>query len=355
MPEVRIFLLTCRRPALLPRALASLRSQTFKDWICELHNDAPEDDYPRRLVAETADPRIVYHHHEKNWGAAVSFRHAFRGGPEPFLALLEDDNWWEPDFLLAALTALREEPRASVAWANMRIWRENADHTWADTGRTIWDFDHGDHRPRLFHWPQPLQIFDALHSNGAMLCRSSVSCSALPPPDCPFDLVESIRERLVPGGWLLLPRPLAHFALTLQTSRSINRARWMQVQLLIAVSHLLVARPSRSQISRLWDTLRKQQPPATNVLFLAALSDFALLRVLRHARAKDWCRFLCAALRRPLLHLRAMRFRSDYPASWRALLDGACSRLAENPAPSEDIWRKQLKPCNDERLPEPKC
>ena len=51
MASLRIFLLTYRRPALLRRALASLLAQTFTDWTCELHNDAPDDDAPRAILA----------------------------------------------------------------------------------------------------------------------------------------------------------------------------------------------------------------------------------------------------------------------------------------------------------------
>jgi len=59
MALIRIFLLTYRRPALLPRALNSLLSQTFTDWVCELHNDAPEDDGPSQLLNKINDPRII--------------------------------------------------------------------------------------------------------------------------------------------------------------------------------------------------------------------------------------------------------------------------------------------------------
>ena len=60
MARLRIFLLTYRRPHLLRRALNSLLEQSMTDWVCELHNDAPDDDSPRTLLDELApkDPRI---------------------------------------------------------------------------------------------------------------------------------------------------------------------------------------------------------------------------------------------------------------------------------------------------------
>src|ERR1017187_1822181 len=89
MASIRVYLLTCRRPHLLRRALRSLMAQTFTDWACELHNDAPEDNAPARLLAELApgDARFTYHLHDPQWGPVTSFNHCFRAGSEPYAAL----------------------------------------------------------------------------------------------------------------------------------------------------------------------------------------------------------------------------------------------------------------------------
>ena len=332
MAAIRVFLLTCRRPALLPRALASLRAQTFTDWICELHNDAPEDDYPRRLVAEIGDPRVILHQHERNWGPVAAFNHAFSGGPEPFASILEDDNWWEPGFLAAALAALEASPNANIVWANMRIARENADGTWSDTGRTIWQTPATDTAPRVFHWPQPLQFSDALHSNGAMLFRTAASRGALVPTDLPFAIIEPARERLLPGPWLFLPQPLAHFAVTRRTSRSEDRADWARSQLLVAASYLAAVPASAAELAAHWTRLRNQNPPSTSLLFHLALSGVRPLAILRHSRPVDWVRFLAGALRRPGVLLRSLRFRTAYPRIWLALSEGARARTREIPS-----------------------
>lgn len=93
MPTVRVYLLTYRRGHLLPRALTSLRAQTFVDWVCELHNDDPTDEFPSKLVAETADPRIHYVPHESNLGPNRTFNLVFQPCAETYVCLLEDDNW----------------------------------------------------------------------------------------------------------------------------------------------------------------------------------------------------------------------------------------------------------------------
>ncbi len=329
MAAIRVFLLTCRRPQLLPRALASLRAQTFTDWICELHNDAPEDDSPRRLVAEIADPRITLRHHSTNWGAVATFNHAFSAGPEPFASLLEDDNWWDPGFLAAAHAALLAAPETNVVWANLRLWQEQPDGTWTDTGRTVWKTSAAVSPPRLFHWPQLLQLTDALHSQGAMLYRARASAAALVPPTTPLAIIEPVRERLLAGGWLFLPQPLAHFALTLRTARSGDRADWAQCQLLVAASYLDAVRLDPAAWRAIWATLRAQRPPATNLLFQLALSGLRSGAILRHARLLDWRRFLLGVLAHPLALFRALRFRSAHAALWPTLRATAAARSAE--------------------------
>src|SRR5687768_20382 len=94
--DVRVYLFTYRRNHLLPRALDSLLAQTHRGWVCELHNDDPNDPFPGELVARINDPRITYVRHETNLGPTRTFNHAFRPVAEPFVSLLEDDNWWEP-------------------------------------------------------------------------------------------------------------------------------------------------------------------------------------------------------------------------------------------------------------------
>jgi len=70
MSTVKVFVPTYRRHQLLPRALRSLREQTFRDWCCEVHNDAPDDEFPRQLVAQLNDPRIKLVNHAQRLGGA---------------------------------------------------------------------------------------------------------------------------------------------------------------------------------------------------------------------------------------------------------------------------------------------
>lgn len=300
---------------MLARALASLRAQTFTRWVCELHNDDPADNHPRQLLEQLGDPRISLHQHDRNWGAVASFNAAFQGGPEPYASLLEDDNWWEPDFLAEALAAFSHHSEASLVWANMRVWREEADDSWTDLHRTIWSVPDGATEPWVFRWPTAIQATNALHSNGAMIFRPAAFATRTVPPRTPFAVIEFVRERAARGPLVFLPKALANFAITRETARNENRVLWMQSRLLLAASYFQAVRLDRKVLAGLWSLLRGQRPPDTNLFFAIAWS-LRRVRLMHPARGVDLVRFGLSLARHPLIFWRGLRFRDDQPELW---------------------------------------
>jgi hypothetical protein len=328
MASIRVILLTCRRPLLFRRALASLLAQTFEDWVCEVHNDAPDDDSPSRTLTEmvAGDPRFTYHKHIPAWGAVASFNHFFRGGPEAFVSLLEDDNWWEPNLLSSLHAELSARPSVNLAWANMRFWQERADGTWTDTGSTIWPIGG---LPKFFEWPVLIQAFGSLHSNGAMLFRTSAEAPTTVPEATPFVIVESARERAVSGGFLLLPQVLANFALTLKTARSEDRALWVQSQLLIAASFFENVPLTSSAWDELWKLCRSAKPKRSGLLLMMALAGVKRREVTSRASIADLAEFACSFVGNMPANLRGLRFRKDHPALWAWLNANTAARTDE--------------------------
>lgn len=339
MPRVRVFLCTYRRPHLLRRALASLLAQTCTDWVCELHNDAPGDPAPRQVLDELApgDARFVYHPHATNWGALATFNHAFAGGPESCASLLEDDNWWETDFLTRALATLEAHPEAALVWANMRIWHEEADGSWRDTGRTVWPGGATSGTTtapatRAFRGPELLQAFDALHSQGAMVFRPArFRAGGKVPESTPLAIIEPARERIAEGSLVLLTEPLAHFAHTRSTARDADATRWLQAKLLLAASFFSQVRVSDELLARMWQVRRALRPRDTGVFFFVALLQRDL-RLVRHAQARDWLHFLASNARHPRRFCAALRCRTALPAVWTWLKTH--SRAAHLDAPA---------------------
>jgi glycosyltransferase involved in cell wall biosynthesis len=218
MAIVRVYLFYYRRPKTLERALRSLLNQSFRDWICELHNDDPADDFPCGLVRKFNDPRIIYVQHPTNLGAVESFRLAWVPIEEPYMSILEDDNWWEETFLERMVHQMDRNPGISVAWSNMRFWRENSDESWT-RGHTIWPIDEGN-LIEIFREPVPAQLMQNIHSNGAMLVRIAEQDLHPYPRSLPFFMIEAARERNFIGPLMLVRDPLANFALTLSSARN---------------------------------------------------------------------------------------------------------------------------------------
>jgi hypothetical protein len=345
MARIRVYLLTYRRPTLLRRAVESLRAQTCTDWICELHNDDPADPAPGNLVRELGDPRILLRQHERNLGAVASFNLVCSPVPEPFVSLLEDDNWWEPALLSRLLDELGSRPQCDVAWANMRLWREESDGRWTDTGRTIWPVVN---RPALtIAWPQPLQIDTPLHSNGAMLIRSTGIERLRVPSTVPFDIIEPFRERIFKYPLVFVPEPLGNFALTQNTSRPHHAGDWLESQTLQAASFLKHIGLDAASTAHLWHTRRKASPPGTMPLFFASLLEpkggFLLLR---NATARDGLRFFCGLIRHPLLAARALTVRRRKTGAWNDL-DHATQEAGGRAAAPADVPAGRLASRSD--------
>jgi hypothetical protein len=326
MAAIRIILATYRRAHLLPRALASLQAQTWTDWVCELHNDDPIDTAPDQIVRELADPRVTYHPHERNLGVTGTFNHLFSPGAEPLVALLEDDNWWEPRLLDTLRAALQQHPDAEVAWCNLRLWREEADGTWTDLKRTVWPVPP---HPgvRRFEWPQPRHVLGHLHSNGAALIRARTPADHLLPVVTAPGVAEAVRERSFHFPLVLVEEPLANFAITRTTARAHEQRSFFQQQVLLAASFFRHLKPGPQFGREVFAAARRKPGRTTHVLALGALLSVAGFRWLRFLRLGDWAWGFAWAVRHPLDLAASLRGRRHFAALW-AYLDRHTARQA---------------------------
>ncbi len=299
MATCRIYLLTYRRPKLLPRALTSLLNQTLQDWICELHNDDPTDLAPSKLVEEIGDPRISVMNHAQNLGPTPTFNLVFQKVNEPFVSLLEDDNWWEPTFLEKMLEAMQQHPQVEMAWSNMRMWQEQDDEHWIELEKTTFPFSINEPY-KLFDWGHTQQVLGTLHSNGAMLIRSNQIEKSQIPASTPFAMIEHVRERTFRHPILFVNQTLANFAVTRSTSRSNNASEWGAGQLLLATTFLKHMPKSEDRLIALWQQFRNQKPAPTSALLWSGLLNSQCRYLLAQATARDWLMFFLSVLKRPM-------------------------------------------------------
>jgi len=303
MAICRVYLPTFRRRQLLVRAVESLLSQTFQDWVCELHNDDPEDCFPAELVERIGDQRIRIINHKQNLGATRTFNLFFKSIAEPFFTLLEDDNWWEPEFLRTMISTMAKYPQIQISWANMRLWEERSDASWHDTGRNIWQVEWTE--PRLMHWPDPRQMNEALHSNGAMLARSNFDYFPVP-ESINFAAIEPFRERSFVHPLLFVPQRLANFAVTRTSARTGDAASWMHALAVLTGTYLSEVKLSPEQMRGIWQQARNRSR-STHVLFACAAHFASCRRMIRYATLNDWLWACAYTLRHPLRMCRVMR------------------------------------------------
>jgi glycosyltransferase involved in cell wall biosynthesis len=327
LASIRVFVPTYRRQALLPRALASLRAQTFNDWICEVHNDDPADSFPAELVKQLADPRIELRQHERNLGAIATFNLFYHPTREPFFALLEDDNWWEPEFLRTMMRELSKHPDITLAWCNQKVWEELPDGSWRDTKQFANNIEKSG--PRLVKFGKGKQLMGALHANGAMVMRSRVCETYVTPFNIPFFAIEAFRDRMIPHPLLYVPEPLAIFARTIHTSRSESRAETAIVQSMLAATFIKHAQYSDARLAEMFAEARAKRPPHTGPLILAALFEPSCRKLLYHSKARDWLLLLRGFIRRPSVFWYVLGSRRRHTEWWQFLDRHTAARFKE--------------------------
>jgi hypothetical protein len=263
-------------------------------------------------------------HHPENLGPTRVFNLMYRGGhDERYLSLLEDDNWWGPDFLSTMVREMDARPAVQVGWANMRIWREHPDGTWGDTGQHFWAVPPGANPAVLLDWPHPRHAKGTqLHSQGAMLVRNERVHDLIVPEPMPCNYVEPLRERRFRFPILLVQTPLAHFAWTLGTARTSNRLEWNRYQAVLLASYLAHVRPPPDGCRQLLGAARCLARPDTARFITAGLIDRRCRYVLRYVRPIDWFRYARGFVRRPVEAVRLLRAKSALPQVW-AFLDRA--------------------------------
>lgn len=295
--------------------MESLRAQTFQDWICEVHNDDPGDESPGRVVSELGDKRIQLVQHQKNLGGTATFNLFFHGCREPFYAVLEDDNWWEPSFLEAMLRLAAEFPKTVFFSANMRLWREMPDGTFCDTGRFAREEQPITGEARLVNWGHAHQASGAWHSHSATLIRSAPG-QDFRTPEVPISATEIFRERAFPHPLVVTPKPLANFTITQTTARTSDVAEWAEVQAALVATFAQVSKEAHQE---LWDSARSKTPSGAPTLIWAGLLDSNCRSLLREATLSEWLAVVRGALRRPGLVWRLLLSRQQHAEWWEYL------------------------------------
>lgn len=102
---------TFRRPILLKRAIESVLTQSFKDVIVCVYDNASGDD-TEKIVREfiERDNRVLYYKNSENIGAQANIIKGLAAVTTPFYSLLSDDDFLLPDFYETAVKEFNANP-----------------------------------------------------------------------------------------------------------------------------------------------------------------------------------------------------------------------------------------------------
>lgn len=146
-PLVDIGVLTYKpsneRLGFLRVAIESVLAQTFTDWRLVVSENGPD---PSPAVAEALVPflqdrRILHVPTRADLTGSANGTIALRHGSAPYVTLLHDDDWWEPEFLERRVEFLRAHPECGFVFGGNLI----VDEYGQEISRTIPALRHGVH------------------------------------------------------------------------------------------------------------------------------------------------------------------------------------------------------------------
>jgi glycosyltransferase involved in cell wall biosynthesis len=123
---VTIVIPTYNRAELLRESLASALAQEGAE-VRVLVSDNASTDGTANVVGSFADPRVTYHRHPHNLGMMGNFRAAIERVDTEYVAVLPDDDLYEPDHVARALAALAAHPRAAYYACPAAYFGDRAD------------------------------------------------------------------------------------------------------------------------------------------------------------------------------------------------------------------------------------
>lgn len=141
MATVDIIMRTKDRLSLLPRAIASVRAQSFTDWNLVLV-DSGDHEATRAWLHQNpgkAGERIQHVTVAPGPKMGELSNIGIREGNAPYIALLDDDDTWEPGFLAATCPVLMAQDKSptcrGVVTRTMIVHEEFRNGIWEETSR----------------------------------------------------------------------------------------------------------------------------------------------------------------------------------------------------------------------------
>jgi glycosyltransferase involved in cell wall biosynthesis len=124
VPRVTVSIPTRNRAGLLASAIQSVLAQSFPDYVLLVSDNASTDD-TASVVQGIGDPRLRYIRHDADIGPTANFNACLRAAESDYVLLLCDDDVLHPEFLEAAVQALRSDGRVGFVFTTWQRRRDD--------------------------------------------------------------------------------------------------------------------------------------------------------------------------------------------------------------------------------------
>lgn len=287
-PVITVIMPCYNSSATVLEAIDSVKAQTFSNWELLVIDDGSSDNTPE-VVTSVSDARIRMIR-QVNGGSASARNKGLEHAKGEYIAFLDSDDSWEPDFLAQMLNALAPEHEAVLAYCG-----------WQNIG-----LEGGRGKPFIPPDYEPLDRAETFLGgcrwpiHGVLVRRQVIERAGGFDPLLQASEDYDLWLRIVMQGRLVLvPRVLAYYKHHGGVQITKNRVR-------IALNHL-----------RAQEKFLRHNPEAAARLGQSRVRNLLYGELLRHAYACYWNRDLKSA--RPLFR-KVMRHAYGTPKDWLYML-----------------------------------
>lgn len=125
--NIDIIITTYKRHELLKKALQSVADQTYPHWRCWIAEDGESNETYNAVKPFLQDKRFAYLPGTHAGFPAVPRNRAIRQGTAPYIAALDDDDFWLPKKLEYQVNFLKSHPDCVVLGCNGFFWQETGE------------------------------------------------------------------------------------------------------------------------------------------------------------------------------------------------------------------------------------
>jgi len=118
--KVSVLIPTYNRAYIIREAIESALAQTFSDFEIVIVDDGSTDN-TKGLIESLGSEKIRYTRHEENLGCSAACNTAVANAQGEFVAFLDSDDCWKPDYLYRQVDFLTRHPEVDAAFSDVEI------------------------------------------------------------------------------------------------------------------------------------------------------------------------------------------------------------------------------------------